>query len=249
VPFLSFNPAFSLAISSVVNGEMPSSQGVGGVIVLSVGALILSYANMTQSDDNSGGRAAIQHVSDEGEAAALLPHAEGACRLLRAKGGKPSAMQPSGRETRDASIMMGLAGFCWASSSSLEKLGLASDRSVHAQHFLCVQKFVMALPLLGYLLFQRLSAPGPKRPKPSACFRPACFSVLLLSAGLDTFSVLTYFFSLQYIFVSFSLALKRAGGTVLSVLGGMVIFGEVVSGLAWWAIMVMVAGVIAIVTS
>lgn len=61
--------------------------------------------------------------------------------------------------------------------------------------------------------------------------------------------MLTYFMSLRYIYVSFSLALKRAGGIFLAVLGGMLIFGEAVSSTAWVAIFVMVAGVIMVVTS
>lgn len=61
--------------------------------------------------------------------------------------------------------------------------------------------------------------------------------------------MLTYFMSLEWIFVSFSLALKRAGGILLAVLGGMLVFGEVVSRLAWGSIVVMVAGVILVVTS
>ena len=43
VPFLSFNPAFSLLISSYMNGEMPSSQGMFGVFIVTMGALTLSY--------------------------------------------------------------------------------------------------------------------------------------------------------------------------------------------------------------
>lgn len=70
---------------------------------------------------------------------------------------------------------------------------------------------------------------------------PACLQ--------DTFTVLTYLMSLRWIYVSFSLALKRAGGIFLAVLGGMLVFGEAVSSTAWGAIFVMVAGVIMVVTS
>lgn len=55
--------------------------------------------------------------------------------------------------------------------------------------------------------------------------------------------------SLELIFVSFALALKRAGGVLLAVLGGRVIFNESVTPAAWMSIMVMIAGVILIVSS
>lgn len=65
----------------------------------------------------------------------------------------------------------------------------------------------------------------------------------------DAFTVLTYLLSLELIYVSFALALKRAGGVLLAVLGGRVLFKEVVTPSAWAAIMVMIVGVILIVTS
>lgn len=61
--------------------------------------------------------------------------------------------------------------------------------------------------------------------------------------------MLTYFMSLQWIYVSFSLALKRAGGIFLAVLGGMLVFGEAVSSVAWGAIAICLVGVIMVVTS
>lgn len=61
--------------------------------------------------------------------------------------------------------------------------------------------------------------------------------------------MLTYFMSLEFIFVSFSLALKRAGGILLAVIGGCAVFGESVTSLAWGSILVMVGGVILVVTS
>lgn len=61
--------------------------------------------------------------------------------------------------------------------------------------------------------------------------------------------MLTYFQSLAFIYVSFSLALKRAGGILLAVVGGCLVFGEAVSSLAWGSILVMVGGVILVVTS
>jgi len=65
----------------------------------------------------------------------------------------------------------------------------------------------------------------------------------------DAFTVLTYFMSLELIYVSFALALKRAGGVLLAVLGGRILFNEVVSPTAWASIFVMIVGVVLIVTS
>lgn len=363
MPFLSFNPAWSLLISSVVNGEVPNAQGVGGVIVLTMGALVLSHANASQArppvdaglpppaDSSDGEHAMRGHASmlrgaaHDGvladESTLLLADADGnAPRRPRPyskpSGGHAHAAQPSARDARDASAMMALSGLCWASASSFEKLGLSAGRSWRAHHFLCLQKarrpdarararaarahsrrarprparttssphwsyvlrqpappdaraqFVMAMPLLGHFLVQRFAGGSAKRARqPLPCSRRPVLALLLVSACLvrargaagraprsagpceapsarvahrsrwptrsrppqDTFSVLTYFMSLEWIFVSFSLALKRAGGILLAVLGGMLVFGEVVSRLAWGSIVVMVAGVILVVTS
>jgi len=112
----------------------------------------------------------------------------------------------------------------------------------------------MATPVLSYVLSQRLPPLLSKRESRetshlSGCFKRKPLTLLVISACVDAFTVLTYFMSLELIFVSFSLALKRAGGVLLAVLGGRLIFKELVTPFAWGAIMVMICGVILIVTS
>lgn len=131
---------------------MPAAQGVCGVIVLTVGALVLSYDNATvkgapvdasldggpdSDSEQQTHRANGAHKPSRGSYHAIAAADETAGARSKLQG---VPMQPNARETRDAALMMSMAGLCWASASSLEKLGLSADSRVHAQHFLCVQK-------------------------------------------------------------------------------------------------------------
>mmetsp|Transcript_13922 Transcript_13922/g.36096 ORF Transcript_13922/g.36096 Transcript_13922/m.36096 type:complete len:384 (-) Transcript_13922:173-1324(-) len=284
VPFLSFNPAFSLLISSYLNKEFPSPQGMFGVFIVTVGALTLSYA-MTLTAKRTAMNTPVRSIGGAGAGASGFlgaasgddgqhgsngersrKHANGLghepdaylsetpTKRLGGKASLKKDAQPTAAEARRASIIMTAVGFCWASASSIEKRALVSSH-IQPAHFLMCQKLCMATPVLSYVLYIRLpqrgATKGDKRehPQHSGCFKRNSLVLLFISACLDAFTVLTYLLSLELIYVSFALALKRAGGVLLAVLGGRVLFKEVVTAEAWGAIMVMIVGVVLIVTS
>lgn len=160
MPFLSFNPAFSLGISSYLNGEMPSLQGMVGVFVVTVGALVLSYiqsrGHVPAARSDRASRPGAHALSPRLDA--TMETGFGADRPRKYSGAgvrpdsdtmaspgysgtkdHPKSSQPSTGDTRLAIGVMTAVGLLWASASCVEKRGLTSTH-IEPIHFLLMQK-------------------------------------------------------------------------------------------------------------
>jgi len=132
--------------------------------------------------------------------------------------------------------IMGVA-ICWTFTSALEKYILYGS-DIPAPFFLGVQRAVMSIPCMAYCMTQR--------PK-FIDHTYLSFTPLFFGALVESLTVILYFLALEYIYVSYVIAIKRAGNIFLSVLIGRYYFDEPLTKLIMASAGCMIAGVLCIV--
>jgi len=222
IPYLAWNPVFLLIVGFLMLGENPTTFGCIGCLIVLFGAYLISIdAKSRQKEEQDR-----QNLVDYQNGVLQQPKREFfIVSFAKAIWGFKAGL-----------FMMGVA-FCWTYTSALEKYILYGS-GIPAPFFLGVQRVLMAIPCMFYSIF--------KRPK----FIDHTFSSFIpLVAGsfFESCTVITYFMALDYVFVSYVIAIKRAGNIFISVMIGRYYYKETLTPMTVASAVCMMIGVLCIV--
>lgn len=247
VPYLSFTPAMLLVTAYFVVGEVPTWNGVLGVCIVTAGGYLLSTSTKTTTtspvkakpekpDDGVLGVVILSvppapATPNKGAAADDKKH--GTCKTGWANQWLgPFCSLVRGKEP--GAVMMILVAFLWSLTATLDKIGTLSAPSLPV--YFALQRLCIGVMALVYLLGWSRSA-----------FRHLItkFPILLVTSLMELASVVLFLKAIQYILVSYVVAIKRINILISTGLGCLVFKESIMSRLPY--ILVMVAGMLLIV--
>jgi drug/metabolite transporter (DMT)-like permease len=250
IPYLSFSPALLLLTAYVILGETPSHLGLLGVGVVTAGGYLLSLKNTKVSspkhkDEDS--RESLQIIEIKLFSSAGPAGADGRWDsdaesltiktkpLRKFKQFLNVAARPLvALQNEPGSVSMLLVAAISSVTASLDKLGVISASSISV--YFAVQRFVIGVACLSYLLiyargaFTHFSSSAP---------------LLLTISTLELAAVVFFLKALDYLFVSYVVAIKRCN-ILFSVLAGGLLFKEKITGRLPY-VLAMLAGMLLIV--
>jgi len=210
IPYLAWNPVFLLTVGALLLDEQPTIWGLIGCLIVVFGAYLISMdakkrdANKVKKEDQ------VKYEGLGENAGGSAPEEKKEFFLV--------SMVKSILNFK-AGLYMMVTGIAWTYTSALEKYILHGS-GIPKPYFLGLQRIFMSIPVMFYC-----TATNPK-------FIDHTFSSffpLLLSAIVESTQVLTYFWAIDSIFVSYVIAVKRAGNIFLSVMVGRFYYGEKLS--------------------
>eukprot|EP01016_Furgasonia_blochmanni_P027780 TRINITY_DN2922_c0_g1_i12.p2 TRINITY_DN2922_c0_g1~~TRINITY_DN2922_c0_g1_i12.p2 ORF type:complete len:245 (+),score=32.75 TRINITY_DN2922_c0_g1_i12:405-1139(+) len=238
IPFLAWNPVFLLLVGVLFLDEYPPFAGVLGCLVVLLGAYLTSMDVKLKMKKKE---------LDEDEATDI----EDRRNLKNEHNLKNGNQNPTSQKDRGAIIaffksivsykaglyMMGVA-LLWTYTSAVEKQTLKGHEYVPEAYLLGLQRVLMAVPSLAYCIYKR-----PKFLEHIYVSAPH----LILAVVNESACVLLYFTAVQYVFVSYVIAIKRAGNIFISVVVGAVFYKEKLTRLSITSACLMILGVCLIV--
>lgn len=227
IPYLAWNPVFLLIVGALFLDEKPTIWGVIGCLIVVFGAYLISMdAKKKDEDKLKGGRKDSQQykyeVGEESKPAKKEFFLLGVLKAIW---------------NFKAGLFMMATGICWTYTSALEKYILFGS-GIPKPYFLGVQRIFMSIPVMFYCM-----GTNPK-------FIDHTFSSffpLLIAGVVESAQVLTYFWAIDTVFVSYVIAVKRAGNIFLSVMVGRFYYGEKLTSYTIASAGCMILGVLFIV--
>jgi drug/metabolite transporter (DMT)-like permease len=226
VPYLSFTPAILVVTAYVFVGETPSWAGLAGVCVVTTSGYLLSLHSVPSprppqfKKDKESELSFSRRLSNGDDAEQCSP--------CRSRPGLPSTSSrvscgPVGdhmsvhfesmRQEPGTLLMLAVAGV-WSITATLDKIGVVNAPSLSV--YLALQRLVIGLLCLGYILLYS---------RPTLGLIISKFWLLFSISTLELGAVVFFLSSLEYIFVSYAVAIKRCG-ILFSVLLGAFYFKE-----------------------
>lgn len=205
IPYLAWNPVFLLIVGALFLDENPTLFGIIGCLIVVFGAYLISMDAKKKDEESS--KNAKKDVSPSKYTPLEKTQPEKEFFLV-------SVFKAIWNFK--AGLYMMATGICWTYTSALEKYILYGS-AIPKPYFLGIQRIFMSIPVMFYCSFT-----SPK-------FIDHTFSSffpLLLCAFVESMQVLTYFWAIDYVFVSYVIAVKRAGNIFLSVMVGRFYYGE-----------------------
>ncbi|KAL6765903.1 hypothetical protein V8C86DRAFT_1781989 [Haematococcus lacustris] len=254
VPYLSFTPSFLVLTAFVFVGEVPSTAGLAGVVVVTLGGFLLSKQGSSSSSTGASNSSSGDKPVTPAKAVSAAHHTP----TTHLAGGPAS---PAGTSPADkvavvvtcsspitsstaslpwvwepgALLMLAVAAM-WSVTASLDKLGVVHAPSLWV--YAALQRLAIGSAAALYLA---LVSPG--------SFRLLCsrhLGVLLLLSLAELLAVVLFLEAIKFVFVSYVVAIKRANILMSLIVGGCC-FGERV-----WrrlpAVLIMVSGMLLIIT-
>ncbi|XP_024535395.1 uncharacterized protein LOC9636729 [Selaginella moellendorffii] len=231
VPYLAFTPVLLVFTSYVIINELPSSQGLMGIVVVTLGGYFLALdhpaeVEVKKSDEPPGKIVSILPLLpwNSSKACDKVPKfstdGDGVVLDLSEKNSPPVAI-PGGNSSwwpqiqweEGTLLMLGVAALL-SISNSLDKM--AGHLAPSLLNFAALQRGFTAVPVVLYLLVT-----SPK----SFSLLIHFFPVLLAISLFEVVAFICYLKSLEILLVSYAVAAKRSN-VLLSVLIGRVMFKE-----------------------
>lgn len=251
IPYLAWNPVFLLIVGFLWLGEEPRYLGVLGCLVVVVGAYLISLDAKNKMEIKKREEKLMETQLREERAKLVdgvnkrkdsgngfLPDINADRGRRDSKGQKIEVGDTPYHEERKsdfqkkdnfiiaalksmwafkAGLYMMITGLAWTYTSALEKYILAGT-NLPPPYFLGMQRAFMSIPVMIYCIY--------KNPKfLDHTFKS--FFHLSVSAVVESTQILTYFWAMEYgVYVSYVIAIKRAGNIFLSVMVGRFIYKE-----------------------
>jgi len=230
IPYLAWNPVFLLIVGALLLDEKPTIWGIIGCLIVVFGAYLISIDAKQRDAKAKTAQKKEDQVKYEGlgDNAGAVAEPKKDFFLI----GMLKAIW-----NFKAGLFMMFTGIAWTYTSALEK-HILQGSGIPKPYFLGIQRIFMSIPVMFYCM-----GTNPK-------FIDHTFSSffpLLLTAIVESMQVLTYFWAIDSIFVSYVIAVKRAGNIFLSVMVGRFYYGEKLSTLTICSAGCMILGVLFIV--
>jgi len=226
IPYLAWNPVFLLIVGALFLDESPTIWGAIGCLIVVFGAYLISIDAKKKDEEK------LKSQKKEGS--------PGKYSVLGETQPKKDFFLISVLKSIwnfKAGLYMMITGICWTYTSALEKYILYGS-DIPKPYFLGLQRVFMSIPVMFYCM-----GTNPK-------FIDHTFSSffpLLISAVVESMQILTYFWAIDTVFVSYVIAIKRAGNIFLSVMVGRFYYKEQLSMYTIASACCMILGVLFIV--
>jgi len=133
-----------------------------------------------------------------------------------------------------------LVALIWSTGSAVEKKKILSGSDVPPIFFLGIIRFVVAVPTMIYASFK-------KAEYIDHLF--LSFVPILLVCISEVFTITTYFIAINYLYVSYIIAIKRAGNIIISIFLDIFVYKEPMSIYTIISALLMMSGVVCIILS
>jgi len=234
IPYLAWNPVCLLLVGFLWLGEQPSKMGVLGCLIVLVGAYLISIdaKNKMAREKKEKMKKELMNADPEAAVFEEISNQKDSknqqCFLIE--------LAKSIWSFKAGLYIMGVS-LCWTYTSAHEKYILHTYK-MPAAYFLGVQRTFMCIPTLLYTI--------KKNPTYIEHTHKSIF-YLFMAALNESMTVILYYMALEYVYVSYVIAIKRAGNIFLSQVFGRFIYKEKLTPLTMASAFCMILGVLAIV--
>jgi len=240
VPFLALNPVILLFVGMIWLDEQPGFWGITGTCLVLLGAYILSLGMkaMTKEvrskkeldiEESTAEDSTTNDDSDKTKTANKVDTGSWESYV-------PPAVMKAFHEN-EAMWYMCFVCIVWTYTAAFEKWTL-HNTPITPVFFVGMQRVFQTIPSFGASLYARTE------------FIDIMFTsipMLLVAAAVETTTAVLYYVALDYIFVSYVIAIKRGYGMFLSVMIGFFYYKEKLTFLSRCAVLVMIFGMLMIV--
>jgi drug/metabolite transporter (DMT)-like permease len=260
IPYLSFSPAILLLTAYLILGEVPSASGLLGVAIVTAAGYLLGRHGPAAKDKDKdkeedpreddasqqlqvieiklysggggggGGGSGAGGAWGEAGAGNSLTIKAPRLRMLAARALRPLQLL----HNEPGCVAMLAVAFLSSITASLDKLGVVSAASISV--YFATQRLLMGLACLAYLLLRARGA--------FAHFASSA-PLLLAISSLELAAVVLFLKALDYLFVSYVVAIKRSNILLSVLVGGLVFKESIASRLPY--VLAMLAGMLLIV--